>query len=88
MPTFLIQYKDKALLMNSFAYADYAEAIMALIHNVWLRGFDAKTVAEVFELPENIIPVMMFAMGYPNEKAKPNAWHFRRMPIEDFVTEL
>ena len=42
----------------------------------------------VFELPENIIPVMMFAMGYPSEKPKPNAWHFKRMPLEDFVTEL
>ena len=58
------------------------------IHNVWLRGFDAKTVSEVFELPENIIPVMMFAMGYPSERSKPNAWHFKRMPLEDFVTEL
>ena len=58
------------------------------VHSVWLRGFDAKTVSEVFELPENIIPVMMFAMGYPSEKSKPNAWHFKRMPIEDFVTEL
>jgi nitroreductase len=58
------------------------------VHNVWLRGFDAKMVSEVFELPENIIPVMMFAMGYPSEKAKPNAWHFKRMPLEDFVTEL
>ena len=58
------------------------------IHNVWLRGFDARTVSEVFELPANIIPVMMFAMGYPSEKAKPNAWHFKRMPMEEFVTEL
>ena len=58
------------------------------IHNVWLRGFDARTVAEVFELPGNIIQVMMLAMGYPSEKAKPNAWHFKRMPMEEFVTEL
>ena len=58
------------------------------VHSVWLRGFDAKTVSEVFELPENIIPVMMFAMGYPSEKARPNPWHFRRMPLEAFVTEL
>ena len=58
------------------------------IYNVWLRGFDARTVSEVFDLPENIIPVMMFAMGYPSEKAKPNAWHFKRMPMEEFVTEL
>jgi hypothetical protein len=27
-------------------------------------------------------------MGYPSEKAKPNAWHFKRMPMEEFVTEL
>ena len=58
------------------------------VHSIWLRGFDARTLSEVFELPENIIPVMMFAMGYPSEKAKPNAWHFRRMPMEEFVTEL
>jgi hypothetical protein len=30
----------------------------------------------------------MFAMGYPSEKSKPNAWHFKRKPIENFVTEL
>ena len=58
------------------------------VHSVWLRGFDAKTVSEVFDLPGNIIPVMMFAMGYPSEKSKPNAWHFKRMPLEEFVTEL
>ena len=58
------------------------------VHSVWLRGFDARTVSEVFDLPENIIPVMMFAMGYPSEKAKPSAWRFKRMPLENFVTEL
>ena len=58
------------------------------VHSVWLRGFDARTVSEVFDLPENIIPVMMFAMGYPSDRAKPNAWHFKRMPLESFVTEL
>ena len=58
------------------------------IHNVWLRGFDARTVSDVFELPPNIIPVMMFAMGYPAAHAKPNAWHHKRMPLEAFVTEL
>ena len=58
------------------------------VHSVWLRGFDALTAQQTFDLPENIIPVMMFAMGYPSEKSKPNAWHFKRMPIEDFVTEL
>lgn len=58
------------------------------VHSVWLRGFDSKTVVDTFGLPENIIPVMMFAMGYPSDRAKPNAWHFKRMPLENFVTEL
>ncbi len=58
------------------------------VHSVWLRGFDSKAVVNTFELPENIIPVMMFAMGYPNDKSKPNGWHFKRKPLEEFVTEL
>jgi len=40
------------------------------------------------ELPEGHIPVMMLALGYPRDKAKPSDWHFKRMPLEDFVTEL
>ena len=35
-----------------------------------------------------MIPVMMLGLGYPNERAKANAWHYRRKPIEEFVTEL
>ena len=58
------------------------------VHSVWLRGFDAQTVSEVFELPENIIPVMMFAMGYPSDKTKPSSWHFMRKPIEETVMVL
>ena len=58
------------------------------VHNVWLRGFDSQQVADTFELPENIIPVMMFAMGYPSDKTKPSDWHFMRKPIEETVTML
>lgn len=58
------------------------------IHTIWVRGFDSKSVVDTFGLPEYMIPVMMLGLGYPNEKAKPNGWHFKRKPIEDFVTEL
>lgn len=54
------------------------------IHSVWIRGFDSKSVMDVFALSENIIPVMMLVLGYPNEKAKANAWHFKRNPIGGF----
>ena len=40
------------------------------IHNVWLRGFDALTVSEVFELPENIVPVMIICYGLSFGKGK------------------
>lgn len=58
------------------------------VHTIWVRGFDSKTVVDAYGLPETMIPVMMLGLGYPNEKAKANAWHYRRKPIEDFVTEL
>ena len=58
------------------------------IHTIWIRGFDSKTVADAYGLPEYMIPVMMLGLGYPNDKAKANGWHYKRNPIEDFVTEL
>ena len=58
------------------------------IHTIWIRGFDSKTAADTFGLPENIIPVMMLGLGYPTEKSKAHKWHYLRKPIEDYVTEL
>lgn len=58
------------------------------VHTIWIRGFDSKSVVDTFGLPEYMVPVMMLGLGYPNERAKANAWHFRRKPIEEFVTEL
>ena len=49
---------------------------------------DSKTAAETFGLPDNMKPVMLLGLGYPNERAKPSAWHFQKNPVEDFVTEL
>lgn len=58
------------------------------VHTIWIRGFDSKTVVDTFGLPKHIIPVMMLGLGYPNDRAKPNAWHDKRKPIEEFVREL
>ena len=58
------------------------------VHTIWIRGFDSKTVVETYGLPEYMIPVMMLGLGYPSENAKANAWHYRRKPIEAYVTEL
>ena len=58
------------------------------VHSIWIRGFDSQTVAQVYVLPQNIVPVMMLGLGYPTDQSKPHAWHFRRMPIEEMATEL
>lgn len=58
------------------------------VHTIWIRGFDSKQVVETFGLPEYMIPVMMLGLGYPNEKAKANSWHYMRKPIEEFVEEI
>ncbi|MBR1919972.1 MAG: nitroreductase family protein [Spirochaetales bacterium] len=58
------------------------------IHTIWIRGFDSKAVVEAYGLPEYMIPVMMLGLGYPNERAKANGWHYKRKPIEEFVFEL
>ncbi len=58
------------------------------IHSLWIRGFDSQVVAETFDLPKNIVPVMLFALGYPSEESKAHPWHFERMPAAEMTTEL
>ncbi len=64
------------------------EAFDIGVHSVWVRDFDSKAVIEAFEIPDNLVPVMILVLGYPGEGSKPNAWHFKKRPIEDFVKEL
>ncbi|MBQ3834847.1 MAG: nitroreductase family protein [Elusimicrobia bacterium] len=76
--------QDIAIAATTMMY----EAESLGVHSLWIRGFNSKTASEVFDLPENIVPGMMLALGYPSEKSKPSDWHFARKNIEHFVTEL
>ena len=58
------------------------------VHSIWLRGFDAGTVQEVFDMPVGTIPSLMLALGYPGEGAAPHKMHDEREPLEEFVVEL
>lgn len=58
------------------------------VHSIWLRGFDAEKVKEVFELPEGTMPSLMLALGYPGAGSKPHKLHEQREPMEEFVVEL
>ena len=58
------------------------------VGSCWICAFDAPAMAKVFELPENLTPYILLALGYPSDTAEPNPRHFQRHPLEDTVTML
>ena len=76
--------QDVAISATTMMY----EAESLGIHSLWIRGFNSKIASEKFNLPENIVPGMMLALGYPSENSKPSDWHFKRKSIEEFTIEL
>jgi len=51
----------------------------------WVMYFNAAKTAELFALPENIVPVAMLPIGYPAEDSEPAAMHGSRMDIENLL---
>lgn len=51
----------------------------------WVGHFDPDAVIEKFELPENIIPVALFPIGYPANDSAPNPRHNERLEIAETV---
>ena len=45
------------------------------VHSLWIRGFVAQAVIDAFALPNNIIPVMILALGYPSKSSHPAHLH-------------
>lgn len=76
--------QDIAIAATTMMY----EAENLGIHSLWIRGFNSKIASEAFNLPDNLIPAMFLALGYPSEKSKPSDWHFKRKNIDEMVTEL
>ena len=76
--------QDIAIAATTMIY----EAQSLGIHSLWIRGFNSKDAVKAYNLPENIVPGMMLALGYPSKESKPSDWHFKRKPIKDFIIEL
>ena len=76
--------QDASSVLTSMMF----EAESLGIHTLWIRGFSSAAVAESFELPENIKPAMMLAIGYPTEASAPSPRHSDRKPLPDIVEEL
>ena len=76
--------QDAAIVAASMMY----EAEDLGVHTLWMRGFDAGAVAEAYDLPENVCPVMMLALGYPSESSKPGPLHAKRKELCETVKEI
>lgn len=58
------------------------------IGTTWVMWFDAAKAKELFELPENIVPVCFMVAGYPAEDAAPSHNHNKRKSMEELVEFL
>lgn len=52
----------------------------------WVGFFDPAIVRSEFNLPENIVPVVILPLGYASENCKPADMHYQRLPIEETVS--
>ncbi len=55
------------------------------VGTTWVMHFNPAEIVEKFELPENIVPVALLVMGYPDENAKPIDMHYSFRPIDETV---
>lgn len=54
----------------------------------WVGSFNPEKTSELFELPENYVPVAFLPTGYPAEDAAPAHLHEKRKAIDEFVTHI
>ncbi|MDR1001924.1 MAG: nitroreductase family protein [Oscillospiraceae bacterium] len=51
----------------------------------WVMHFDPAKTAELFALPENIVPVAILPVGYPAEDSTPSPMHEERFDVENML---
>ena len=67
-----------------------ATHLMLAAHNIgvgscWVMHFDPTAMKESFNIPENIEPIALLVMGYPDDSATPHEFHSTFRPIEETV---
>ena len=56
--------------------------------SVIVRSFQTQKLKDLFNIPENMVPVALLPLGYPKEGTKPSESHFKRKNIEEMVEYL
>ena len=55
------------------------------IGTCWIGHFDPWKIKELFSIPENVVPVAILDMGYPDEKGQPHPVHWKRKALNETV---
>ena len=58
------------------------------VGSCWICAFDVPAMAKAFDLPANLTPYVLLALGYPSEEAQPAPRHFERLPLSETVKFL
>lgn len=58
------------------------------VGSCWICAFDVPAMAKVFDLPENLTPYILLALGHPSEDCEPSPRHTERYSLEHTVTVL
>ena len=72
--------------MGEVDAAIVATHLMLAIHDLelgatWVGYFDPETLKSTFCMPDSIVPVAIFPMGYPAAGAKPAGHHDKRLDL-------
>ncbi|MDR1794875.1 MAG: nitroreductase family protein [Erysipelotrichaceae bacterium] len=61
------------------------EAMDLGIGSTWVMAFDPAATKTAYNLPDHIVPVAFFTMGYPAEDSVPSPMHDKSLGIEEIV---
>ena len=67
-----------------------ATHMMLAAHNegvgcCWVMHFNPEAMRNAYNIPENIEPVALLVMGYPEDDVKPLDMHFKTRPMDETV---
>ena len=58
------------------------------VDTAWLGIFEPEKVQEIFDLPENMMPIAFIDLGFRTDDYKGNPSHGQKNPMETMVTRL
>ena len=75
---------DASIVATHMLLAAYNEGV----DTCWLGIFEPQKVQEIFDLPENMMPVAFLDLGFRTEDYKGNPSHSQKNPMEKMVTRM